>query len=130
MTISKIMDLDSTECERSLEIYKSSFPPNETRPVEKVVEMLKNDKNYQLFICLKDNRVIIAISLLYTFIPLGIGFLDYMAVSPNYQRQGVGKEIFDSTFKNFLPGIRMDVGCLLIAVQREDAPTSNKERLV
>jgi N-acetylglutamate synthase-like GNAT family acetyltransferase len=54
--------------------------------------MLKSDKNYQLFICLKDNSVV-GMSLMYIFRSLGIGLLDYMAVKPNYQRQGLGREI-------------------------------------
>lgn len=120
MTVLKITDLNSSEFEFSLEIYKSSFPPNETRPVEKVVEMLQNDKNYELFSCLKDNSVG-GISLLYTFRSLGIGLLDYMSVLPSYRGQGLGKEIFEATLKNFLSNVSSGVG-ILIEVQREDAP--------
>ena len=80
-----LTDFDSTEFQCSLEIYKSSFPSSERRPTEKVLELLKHDKNYHLFICLKDNSVV-GISLLYTFRSLGIGLLDYMGVKPNYQR--------------------------------------------
>jgi GNAT superfamily N-acetyltransferase len=115
-----LTDFDSTEFECSLEIYKSSFPSSETRPTEKVVEMLKHDKDYHLFTCLKDNSVV-GISLLYTFRSLGIGLLDYMAVKPNYQRQGLGREIFEGTFKKFASDIRDGIG-LVVEIQRDDAP--------
>jgi GNAT superfamily N-acetyltransferase len=120
MSVLKLADFNSNEFEGSLEIYKSSFPSSVIRPVEKVVEMLKHDKNYQLFICLKDNSLV-GMSLLYIFRHLGIGLLDYVAVKPNYQRQGLGREIFEGTFRKFASDIRDGIG-LIMEVQREDAP--------
>ena len=115
-----LTDFDSTEFECSLEIYNSSFPSSETRPTEKVVEMLKHDKNYHLFTGLKDNSVV-GISLLYTFRSLGIGLLDYTAVKPDYQRQAVGRQIFEGTFRKFASDTCDGMG-LVMEVQREDAP--------
>lgn len=46
MLIKEIYDFDSFEFEQSIEIYKSSFPPNETRPVERVIVMLKEELSY------------------------------------------------------------------------------------
>jgi GNAT superfamily N-acetyltransferase len=119
MAILKLTDLNSSEFKYSLEIYKSSFPPNQTRPIEKVVEMLQNDKNYELFCCLKDSSVV-GISLLYTFRSLGIGLLDYLSVMSDYRGQGLGKEIFEATFKKFLSNVQAYATGLLIEVQRED----------
>jgi hypothetical protein len=68
MVIKEIDEFDSFEFEQSLDIYKSSFPSNETRPIEKVVVMLKNDKNYHLFISVNYNSVV-GISLMYIFNP-------------------------------------------------------------
>lgn len=127
MAILKLTDLNSSEFKCSLEIYKSSFSPNETRPIEKVVEMLQNDKNYELFCCLKDNSVV-GISLLYTFRSLGIGLLDYMSVIPYYRGQGLGKEIFQATFKNFLSSAPPNATGLLIEVQREEDTTNNLQQ--
>jgi hypothetical protein len=62
----EIKDFDSLEFKQSLDIYKSSFPQNETRPIEKVVQMLKKDENYHLFTCLNDNSVV-GISLMRIF---------------------------------------------------------------
>lgn len=121
MSVLKLLtDFESTEFRGGLEIYNSSFPSNEIRPTEKVVEMLKHNKNYQLFICLKDNSVV-GISLLYIFRSLGLGLLDYMAVKPNYQRQGLGREIFEGTFKKFASDMRDGIG-LAMEIQRVDAP--------
>jgi GNAT superfamily N-acetyltransferase len=127
LNIFKLTDWNSIEFERSLDIYKSSFPSNETRPIEKVVEMLKCDKNYQLFICLKDNSVV-GMSLMYTFRSLGIGLLDYMAIRPNFQRQGLGKEIFEGTFEKFVSSIPGGIG-LLMEIQREDAPNLQEREI-
>ena len=120
MLLKEIEDFDSYELKQSVEIYKSSFPTNETRPADKVVEMLENDKNYHLFISLSNNSVI-GISLMYIFTFLGIGFLDYMAVIPNYQRKGIGNELFNFTLERFSSNISNGIG-LLMEVQKENVP--------
>jgi GNAT superfamily N-acetyltransferase len=124
MNIFKLTDWNSIEFECSLNIYKSSFPSNETRPIEKIAEMLKRDKNYQLFVLMKDNSVV-GISLMYVFRTLGIGLLDYMAVKPDYKRQGLGKEIFKDTLEKFMSDTPDGIG-LLMEIQREDAPNLQK----
>jgi GNAT superfamily N-acetyltransferase len=127
MNIFKLTDWNSIEFECSLNIYKSSFPSNETRPIEKIAEMLKRDKNYQLFVLMKDNSVV-GISLMYVFRTLGIGLLDYMAVKPNYKRQGLGKEIFKDTLEKFMSDTPDGIG-LLMEIQREDAPNLQEREI-
>jgi GNAT superfamily N-acetyltransferase len=114
----EIEDFDSFEFKQSLDIYKSSFLQNETRPIEKVVQMLKKDENYHLFIYLNDNSVV-GISLMYIFRSLSIGFLDYLAITPNYHRRGIGKEFFEFTFEKFRSDVYNGIG-LLIEVQKEN----------
>ena len=58
MLIKEIYDLDSFEFEQSMAIYKSSFPSNETRPVERVIVILKKDENYHIFVAAKNNSVV------------------------------------------------------------------------
>src|ERR671925_885878 len=101
MILKEIEDFHSQEFKESLDIYKSSFPLNETRPVEKVVKMLKEDKDYHLLVSVNNNAVV-GISLLYAFRSLQIGLLDYMAVHPNYQRRGIGKKLFELHFRGFI----------------------------
>jgi len=127
MSILKLMDFNSTEFDCGLEIYKSSFPSNETRPTHKIVDLLKHDKNYQMFICLKDNSVV-GISLMYVFRSLGIGLLDYMAVKPDYQRQKLGREIFEGTFERFASDIPNGTG-LVMEIQREDIPNLQEREI-
>jgi GNAT superfamily N-acetyltransferase len=127
MSIVKLTDFNSAEFDCSLEIYKSSFPPNETRPTQKIVDLLKRDKNYQLFICLKDNSVA-GISLMYVFRSLGFGLLDYMAVKPDYQGQGLGREIFVGTFERFASDIPNGTG-LVMEIQREDIPNLEEREM-
>lgn len=117
MVIKKVEDFDSLEFKLSMDIYKCSFPSNETRPVKNVIEMLKNDTNYHLYISLNDNSVV-GVSLLYIFRSLRIGLLDYMAVLPDYQGRGTGKELFNFTFEKFSYVVPNGIG-LLMEIQRE-----------
>jgi GNAT superfamily N-acetyltransferase len=118
MVIKEIDDFDSFEFEQSIDIYKSSFPSNETRPVQRVVVMLKNDKNYHLFISVNNNSVV-GIALMYIFKPLRIGLLDYIAVIPNYRRRGIGEELFKFTLEKCGSLVSNGIG-LLIEIQREN----------
>ena len=56
LRLKEIKDFNSLEFKKSLIIYQSSFPPNETRPIEKVIQMLKGDINYHLLIALIDSK--------------------------------------------------------------------------
>ncbi|HXX96041.1 MAG TPA: GNAT family N-acetyltransferase [Candidatus Bathyarchaeia archaeon] len=118
--IKEIKDFDSSEFKQSREIYKSSFPLNETRSSEKVVELLENDKDYHLFSYLYDNSVV-GISLMYIFRSLSVGLLDYMAVIPNHQGKGIGMELFKFSLEQFSSVTCNGIG-LLMEIQREDVP--------
>lgn len=120
MILKKIEDLYSWEFKESLDIYKSSFPPNETRPVGKIVKMLKEDKNYHLLIA-ANNSSVVGISLLYTFRSLRIGLLDYMAVHSNYQGRGIGKKLFGFTAQMLRSHINPVIG-LIMEIQKENVP--------
>lgn len=109
---------NSDEFNQALQIYSSSFPPVETKPVNKVVKMLLKDKNYHLFVMLKDDSVI-GISLLYVFKKLRSGLLDYMAIIPEYQRKGMGTELFHHTLNQFKRMCPNSIG-LFLEVQKED----------
>lgn len=108
----------SSEFDQALQIYSSSFPPVETKPVNKVVKMLLKDKNYHLFVMVKDGSVI-GISLLYVFKRLRSGLLDYMAIIPEYRRKGLGTELFRRTLNRFKRICPHSIG-LFLEVQNED----------
>jgi GNAT superfamily N-acetyltransferase len=118
MIIKEIKEYNSFEFKQSINIYENSFPSNETRPFEDIVNMLKNDKNYHLIVSLNNNSVI-GISLMYIFRSLNIGLLDYIAITPSYRGQGLGKEIFNFTFEKLCSIISNGIG-LLIEVQKEN----------
>lgn len=124
MLIKEIYDFDSFEFEQSIEIYKSSFPPNETRPVERVIVMLKEDENYHIFVAVKNNSVV-GISLMYIFRSLRIGLLDYMAIIPNYRRRGIGEDLFKFTFEKFGSLVSNGIG-LLMEIQRQNVLDSEE----
>jgi hypothetical protein len=55
----------------------------------------------------------IGISLLYVFENLKMGLLDYMAITPNFQRGGIGKKLFEFTDNKFNHLIPDNIGMLL-----------------
>lgn len=128
MIIKEIKDYNSFEFKQSINIYENSFPSNETRPFEDIVNMLKNDKNYHLIASLNNNSVI-GISLMYIFRSLNFGLLDYMAITPSYRGQGVGKKIFNFTFKKLSSIISNGIG-LLIEIQKENNLLNQQERTI
>lgn len=109
---------NGSEFDQARRIYTSSFPPVETKPVNKVVKLLLKDKNYHLFAIVKDGSVI-GISLLYVFKPLRSGLLDYMAIIPEYRGKGVGTELFRRTLNRFKRMCPDSIG-LFLEVQKED----------
>jgi GNAT superfamily N-acetyltransferase len=131
-SIKEIKTIDSSELKQSIDIYKSSFPSNETRPPEKVVEMLENDKDYHLFVSLNNNSVT-GMSLMYVFRSLGIGLLDYIAVIPNQWGSGIGMQLFKFTLDMFSSVAYSGTG-LLMEIQRENVAnplesTARKNRI-
>jgi GNAT superfamily N-acetyltransferase len=128
MFIKEIKDYNSFEFKQSINIYENSFPSNETRPSEDIVNMLRNDKNYHLIVCLNNNSVI-GISLMYIFRSLNMGLLDYIAITPSYRGQGLGKEIFNFTLEKLNSIISNGIG-LLIEVQKENNLLNQQEMAI
>lgn len=122
-TIKEIRNLDSLEFKQFLDIYLTSFPAIETKPVEKIILLLKSN-NYHLFAVIENNCVI-GFSLLYVFESLGVGLLDYMAVVPKKQGLGMGTLIFKYTLEQ-LRSILEDPLGMLLEIQN-DAITDPKE---
>ncbi len=132
MTIKEIDDYNSFEFKQSIDIYKNSFPYNETRSPGDIINMLKNDKNYHLIVSL-NNYSVVGISLLYIFRSLNFGLLDYIAITPSYRGQGLGKKIFNFTFKKLCSIIPNGIG-LIMEIQKENvfdqqAMTIRKNRI-
>lgn len=118
MIINELDDFGSSEFQQCIEIYNLSFPSNETRPVQKVVEMLKHDENYHLYVSIENNSVV-GISLMYTFKDLRFGLLDYIAVIPSYRGKDVGKDLFNFTLEKFGSLVFNGIG-LLMEIQKEE----------
>jgi ribosomal protein S18 acetylase RimI-like enzyme len=108
----------SSEFEQSINIYKDSFPYNETRNVEDIENMLKNDESYHLIASI-NNNIVNGISLIYVFRSLNFGLLDYIAIAPSFRSQGIGKKIFNFTFEK-LRSLNPDGIGLLIEIQKEN----------
>jgi GNAT superfamily N-acetyltransferase len=128
MIFKELEDFHSWEFRQSLDIYKTSFPSNQTRPAKKVVKMLKDDRDYHLFIAANKSAVV-GISLLYAFKSLHIGLLDYLAVDPNYQRRGIGKKLFRFTVQKLRSQMPVVIG-LILEIQKERVHDSHGRHII
>jgi GNAT superfamily N-acetyltransferase len=110
-------DLNFSELEQTIHLYSTSFLPVETKRIENVLAMLRENRNYRLYLA-KRNGQIVGFSLLYLFTDLHAGLLDYMAVIPSEQRKGIGQAIFRYTFEVFQRSVSDPLG-LFLEIQSE-----------
>ena len=125
----EVHDFDTVEFREAINLYDSSFPPNEntTRPIGMVVEMLKRDENYHLYASLNHNKVV-GILLMYVFRSLRIGLLDYIAVHREYQGRRIGKRLFEFTLEKLKSEVTNPTG-ILIEVQKVNAVSPHERNL-
>jgi GNAT superfamily N-acetyltransferase len=114
--IKKIKNLTHTESEELRNIYVSTFPLENAKQLDiytnHILDMLRNDKRYHLYAAI-EGRAMIGISLLYVFENLKMALLDYMAITPNFQRRGIGRKLFEFTNNEFNRFIPNNIGMLL-----------------
>jgi GNAT superfamily N-acetyltransferase len=122
MIIKEIKNLTHKEFEELSNIYLSTFPLESAKQLDiylnHIYDMLKNDSRYHLYVAVNDNSMI-GISLLYIFEHLKMALLDYMAVTPNFQRLGVGGKLFEFT-NNELNRLLPDNIGMLLEVPKEN----------
>jgi ribosomal protein S18 acetylase RimI-like enzyme len=122
MIIKEIRNLTHTDFEELRNIYVSTFPLENAKQLDiyinHIYDMLRNDNRYHLYAAVED-RSIIGISLLYIFEYLKMALLDYMAVMPNFQRLGIGRELFEFTNNELNRFIPDNIG-LLLEVPKEN----------
>ncbi len=94
----EISDVNSRELEQALYVYSTVLNPDERRETSRIVDMLKNDKNYHLYAAV-DSDSVVGISLIYNFEKLGVGFLDYLAVDATRQSNGIGSNLIKYSMK-------------------------------
>ena len=114
--VRRVEDPDGPEFRLVAEIYTTSFPSNETRPVEKTRLHLESDK-YRLYVAEMANEVV-AFALVYDWGEFAL--LDYMAVSHKRQRLGIGGAMFRGLVNV------LDCGILLLEVQKPDGVNVEK----
>jgi GNAT superfamily N-acetyltransferase len=123
MIIKEIKNLTHKELEELSNIYLSTFPLESAKQLDiylnHIYDMLKNDSRYHLYVAVNDNSMI-GISLLYIFEHLKMALLDYMAVTPNFQRLGIGGKLFEFT-NNELNHLLLDNIGMLLEVPKENA---------
>ena len=123
MVIKEIKNLTRKGFEELSNIYLSTFPLESAKQLDiylnHIYDMLKNDSRYHLYVAVNDNSMI-GISLLYIFEHLKMALLDYMAVTPNFQRLGIGGKLFEFT-NNELNRLLPDNIGMLLEVPKENA---------
>ena len=128
MIIKEFKNLTHVEFEELRNIYVSTFPLENAKQLDTYInhihDMLKNDNRYHLYGTL-EKRSMIGISLLYVFENLKMALLDYMAVTPNFQRRGIGRKLFEFTNNEFNRLIPDDMG-LLLEVPKENISDPNE----
>jgi GNAT superfamily N-acetyltransferase len=116
MIIKEIENLTYEEFEELRNIYLSTFPLDNAKQLDTYInhihDMLRYDNRYHLYAALEDGSMI-GISLLYIFDNLKMALLDYMAVTPNFQRHGIGKKLFEFTNNEFNHCIPDNIGMFL-----------------
>lgn len=116
MIIKEIKNLTHEEFEELRNIYLSTFPLKNAKQLDgyinRIYDMLRYDNRYHLYAALED-RSMIGISLLYVFENLKMALLDYMAITPNFQRGGIGRKLFEFTDNKFNHLIPDNIGMLL-----------------
>jgi GNAT superfamily N-acetyltransferase len=116
MIIKEIKNLTHAEFEELRNIYVSTFPLENAKQLDTYInhihDMLRNDNRYHLYAAIEE-RSMIGISLLYIFDNLKMALLDYMAVTPNFQRRGIGRKIFEFTNNEFNRSIPDNIGMFL-----------------
>ncbi|HZA69724.1 MAG TPA: GNAT family N-acetyltransferase [Nitrososphaeraceae archaeon] len=122
MIIKEIKNLTSAEFEELRSIYVSTFPLENAKHLDTYInhihDMLRNDNRYHLYAAIEE-RSMIGISLLYIFDNLKMALLDYMSVTPNFQRRGIGRMLFEFTNNELNRCVPDNIG-MLLEVPKED----------
>lgn len=124
MEIKQITNFDSKEFLQASTIYRNSFPPNETRSLEKTKSLLMQS-NYQLFIAVEND--VVGFALLYLFGDFAL--LDYMAITPKYQQRGIGTKLFC----HIIDIMKKKTDCvkiILLEIQKEKSNGDNKKNRI
>ncbi|MGA6990222.1 MAG: GNAT family N-acetyltransferase [Nitrososphaeraceae archaeon] len=128
MIIKEIKNLTHAKFEELRNIYVSTFPLENAKQLDTYInhirDMLRNDNRYHLYAVL-EKRSMIGISLLYIFENLKMALLDYMAVTPNFQRRGIGRKLFEFTNNEFNRCIPDNIG-ILLEVPKENVSDPNE----
>ena len=104
-----VQDAESAYFAEAMEIYRTSFPENELRPVPLTAAMVGQNDRYTMTCAVSDKVFGFALS----YHGDGFSLLDYMAVLPGYRRRGIGGMLLDSC--------RLDHEPVLLEVQKVQA---------
>jgi GNAT superfamily N-acetyltransferase len=109
-----VSDTSSIDFKEAMGIYLQAFPDNERQPADKIKSRVEH--GYYSLIIAKRNKSVAGFSLLFPFIDLNFGLLDYMAVQKEQQGFGIGSKLFDKTFEL----LRQDIPTSFLLLEVED----------
>jgi GNAT superfamily N-acetyltransferase len=122
----KIKDLESNDAKKAFNLYLSTAQKFEPYPVEMIVNILKTDPHYMLYIAKKDEQFV-GFALLYFFDELKICFLDFMAVISQMQGKGIGTFMIQCIIKKVLRDAPDFVGIIFLVLQENAENGYEKE---
>ncbi len=125
LSLNRINDLKSEDARKAFELYSLTAEQFEPYPETMVVNLLKTDPNYVLYVAKKD-QLFVGIVLLYFFNELKICFLDFMAVIPQKQGKGIGSAMFQSIIKDVNTTTDF-VGIMFLVLQENQNLNSDQE---
>ncbi len=105
LTLAEIVNSEDTLFLDWLDLYETSFPPNERMLVSDILRVLNknranNERNSTHFIVLLDeSKACVGMMLYYTKQEEKIAWLWYMAIKPNVQSRGFGSYLYNELLK-------------------------------
>ncbi|MGQ0771246.1 MAG: GNAT family N-acetyltransferase [Nitrososphaerota archaeon] len=103
-----------------MKIFSATTKNIDSYPTAIVRKFLLTTSNYNLYVAKIDNKII-GISLFYIFKKLKIGFLDFMAVSPTEQNEGIGTKMFQLTVNVISKEIINPIGVVFLVIKESNS---------
>lgn len=106
MEIRKLDISNSHEISYIENLYIESFPLSERRPVEKMLNLYKNDSPFVIFVTIEEGQIVGFL----TYWDLGeFIFAEHFAISPEFRNGGYGRKVMDLFLANFDKPIVLEV---------------------
>ena len=108
------------------ELYTNSFPAVERRPIGKVNDTIKNDKNCHLYL-VKQDDLVIGFAIVHELPNEKMSLLDYMVINDSFQRKGIGTKLLQHCIEA-MKSKKSFLG-LLLEIQLDDVDDADDQKI-